>query len=504
MDHFNSQYNESELVIGLIGTVGTDLAKVEEAIKKRLEHTGYEVISIRVSSDIIPFIVDVSEAVTEAERISLLMDAGDEARKVSGDNSILATAAAALIGQKRGKDAEGHPQQRGKTAYIINSLKHPDEVHRLRQIYPLGFYVISVHCDHQLRLERLTEEMKVTEDSALAFMKREEEEKEGEEYGQSPVAAFHLADFFIRVGDSERELKRTIWRIVEILFGDPYKTPTFDEYAMFLAFASALRSADLSRQVGAVLARNNEILASGANDCPKYGGGLYWPVFDFSKGDYADTPHGRDYTRGFDSNKAEQAEIINRLTEKLTAQGMDETIVRETLESSQIRDLTEYGRVVHAEMEALLCCSRNSISARGSTLYCTTFPCHNCAKHIIAAGVERVVYIEPYPKSKAGKFHGDSISMGFTDDQEHVHFEPFVGVGPRRFFDLFSMGLGSGYPLKRKAKDGSILDSKLKDSSLRIQMRPGSYLDMESAAASHYAGLLEKLKKGSGENETGV
>ncbi|MDN3612645.1 hypothetical protein QWZ16_23945 [Vibrio ostreicida] len=26
------------------------------------------------------------------------------------------------------------------------------------------------------------------------------------------------------------------------------------------------------------------------------------------------------------------------------------------------------------------------------------FPCHNCAKHIVASGIKRVVYVEPYPK----------------------------------------------------------------------------------------------------------
>jgi deoxycytidylate deaminase len=41
---------------------------------------------------------------------------------------------------------------------------------------------------------------------------------------------------------------------------------------MFMAFSSALRSADLSRQVGAVIAKNGDLIASGANDVPKFGG----------------------------------------------------------------------------------------------------------------------------------------------------------------------------------------------------------------------------------------
>jgi deoxycytidylate deaminase len=75
-------------------------------------------------------------------------------------------------------------------------------------------------------------------------------------------------------------------------------------------------------------------------------------------------------------------------------------------------DITEFGRPVHAEMEAILSCARIGISPKMGTLYCTTFPCHNCAKHIVAAGIKRVVYVEPYPKSKAEKLHSDSLNTG--------------------------------------------------------------------------------------------
>ena len=86
------------------------------------------------------------------------------------------------------------------------------------------------------------------------------------------------------------KFKNSLWRILDLIFGSPYLTPTFDEYAMFMAFTSSLRSADLSRQVGAVIANNNEIIASGANDSPRAGGGLYWPIFDEKKHDIVDKP----------------------------------------------------------------------------------------------------------------------------------------------------------------------------------------------------------------------
>ena len=120
------------------------------------------------------------------------------------------------------------------------------------------------------------------------------------------------------------------------------------------------------------------------------------------------------------------------------------------------------------------------------TLYCTTFPCHNCAKHIVAAGIKRVVYVEPYPKSKAKELHSDSIEIdNDTHESDKVDFVPFVGVGSRRFIDLFSMGLSSGYPMKRK-KSGSIekVEWKREKAKVRVPMLRTSYLERETVAAN--------------------
>ena len=84
---------------------------------------------------------------------------------------------------------------------------------------------------------------------------------------------------------------------------------------------------------------------------------------------------------------------------------------KEVLKDTGILDITEYGRAVHAEMEALLSCGRSGVSTRQCTLYTTTFPCHNCAKHIVASGISRVVFVEPYPKSLANDLHSDAIFL---------------------------------------------------------------------------------------------
>lgn len=471
------------------------------ALEDRLKAIGYTVNHVRITQDVIPLIVPVTNLadVPEHDRIRVLMDAGNKARQATSDNSVLALGAAAFINNGRDKSNTDEFQHRPRHAYIISSLKHPDEVSRLREIYPEGFYLIGVHASERRRFDYLTKDKSIPNDKADALIRRDE--NENLPYGQKVNDAFHLADFFVRIDGQDDCLKHSLWRILDILFGHPYKTPTFDEYAMFMAFAASLRSADLSRQVGAVVAVDDQVVSTGANDCPKAGGGLYWPQHSRTKCETEDYEDGRDYMRGKDSNRIEQQKIIDEILDIAVSKNLDRSKLEDALRASRIRDLTEFGRVVHAEMEALLACGRARISMKDGTVYTTTFPCHNCAKHIVAAGIKRVVYIEPYQKSKAEVFHTDSIRVGFPDDdiaEDHrdiVWFQPFVGVGPRRFFDLFSMRLGSGSPLIRKDAHGHTIEWDQKDANLRLQMMPVSYLGLEYVASDMFLNARELVKE---------
>ncbi len=51
----------------------------------------------------------------------------------------------------------------------------------------------------------------------------------------------------------------------------------------------------------------------------------------------------------------------------------------------------------HAEQNAIIQAAKYGVNIDGSTLYCTHQPCVICAKMIINAGIERVVYKEGYP-----------------------------------------------------------------------------------------------------------
>jgi cytidine deaminase len=205
----------------------------------------------------------------------------------------------------------------------------------------------------------------------------------------------------------------------------------------------------LGRLVGAAIVDNGSIVAVGSNEVPAYGGGSHWEE---------DGVGNREFeVSEVDTNRTHQEAIATRIADRLQAHferilascGVEDPEQREQLRAALaeglpdellkggLKDITEFGRAVHAEMSAVLDAAQRGVPIGGCTLHSTTFPCHNCARHLVGAGIERVVFVEPYPKSKAGVLHEDSIAIGTAGVEGAVDFASFVGVAPRRYLDLF-------------------------------------------------------------------
>ena len=220
---------------------------------------------------------------------------------------------------------------------------------------------------------------------------------------------------------------------------------------------------------------------------PCAGGGPYWPNPQENN-----SRDWRDYRKGEDSNQIKKDDIIVSIMEKMKEKGTREDLLEkgtQLLKDTALINLTEFGRATHAEMSAILSCARNGISPKGSTLYCTTFPCHNCAKHIIEVGIEKVLFVEPYPKSQAYDLHNDSILLPSpiqtSSKNKYVTFNHFIGVAARRYLDLFSLKLGMGIELKRKKKDGRVTSfNRGKETKVRVPLTISSYEDKENTLLS--------------------
>ncbi len=95
--------------------------------------------------------------------------------------------------------------------------------------------------------------------------------------GQRVAKIFHDADFIISVDTERPSVMEQVTRFCNLIFSSNAISPTKMEYGLFLAKAAALRTLDLSRQVGAaIFSDKGEIIALGSNEVPKAGGRTYW------------------------------------------------------------------------------------------------------------------------------------------------------------------------------------------------------------------------------------
>ncbi|RII30642.1 MAG: cytidine deaminase [Geobacter sp.] len=124
--------------------------------------------------------------------------------------------------------------------------------------------------------------------------------------------------------------------------------PSWDQYFMDITRLVATRSTCLRRQVGALLVKDRNILATGYNGVP---------------------------------SGITHCDAVGCLRDRLN------------VPSGERHELC---RGLHAEQNAIIQAARHGINIDGSTLYCTTMPCIICSKMIINAGIGAIVYTEGY------------------------------------------------------------------------------------------------------------
>lgn len=511
----------NELVIGVCGAVGCNLQDVVSELKDQFGAFSYEVTIVKVSSlikelaakhsDLSGIGPDIGsiESLDFFSRYTALQDLGNAIRDKFTDDT-LATQAIKFISTNRQvkMNASGDAVP-PRAVYIVDQLKHPAEVELFRLTYRNAFFLVGVMSPQNARLEYLQSEGLSPVDAQNLV---ERDRKDNVTHGQQLEKTIHKSDFFVKHSlKSSGNITKPCKRFVGLVHGENGITPTRDEAGMYAAYAASLKSACLSRQVGAAIANaSGDVISVGWNDVPAGGGGLY---NEDSEYDQRCVVHGKkcynDDTKqrlakdivsilskgkNSDANiKSNDAATEDTLPELIPAKviGLGEVserkgllnsvdaarLAREILEITALGSIIEYSRAIHAEMEAILNIARSGkVSTLGSVMYTTTYPCHNCARHIIAAGISRVVYIEPYEKSLAMKLHSDAISVDESSSGK-VLFENFQGVSPTRYTTLFA------FSHRRKDSTGKAVRIVGKDASLISHEYLDSYLDVESKVA---------------------
>jgi deoxycytidylate deaminase len=479
------ELSANEVVFAVVGPVGSGTSWVAKALAALVGNATYsmEVHIIKASEVITQWHIANVGPILETEsayaKVTALQNAGDLMRK--DDPAAVAVELVSAIKAKRDSIKNNVEnvssitpiQSKKRRVYILDSLKHPAEVELLRAIYQDAFCLIGVVCDEESRKERL-QNQKCTSSGVIeikSLMKRDEDDSEAK-HGQKVTDTFHLADFFVdnsppRFLDKDKLKPNPAWevtdqlgRLVDLITVGKLIRPTPSETGMFHAYGAKMRSSCMSRQVGAALLdKRGNIVATGTNEVPRSGGGVYGGSFD----NFDETLEVEDdrchISKRFCSSNKEQNEIIGEIINAIPAlrEVTDRVSLAQQLKKTPIGKLLEFSRAVHAEMDALLSAARTGSTTVGTRLFVTTYPCHYCARHIVSAGVDEVQYIEPYPKSRALKLHGDAISnlpskwiapsakhskaeaieIRKEGKEKKVLFRPFTGVAPRLYRKVF-------------------------------------------------------------------
>ncbi|MEQ1875652.1 MAG: deaminase [Bdellovibrionia bacterium] len=443
------------LIVGLVAPSGTNIKLFKNKLSTLLADN-YDVTAhqIKLTNLIENEYADQVKSAAfndlpQCDQVDKKITLGNKIREVTQDNSIFAKFALHEILECYKKISISGSDRH---VIIIDQFKRPEEVRYLENIFGHSFWLVALESTPRERSEYLTSGDSTLVDKARALTKRDE--NEGQDWGQKMRETYLMAHsiFSAHIQDEP------VLRFFDLIFKSHLITPNPDEYFMNMAFSSSLKTGDLSRQVGAVLVTKKlDQFSCGANEVNKFGGGSYWPDGQ---------PH-RDLEKEEDANKIRLDDLRKDIAEKIEAK-LPDTLgkIMPILEKTKIADITEYQRATHAEMDAILSAARLGISTRGATLYCTTFPCHNCAKHIVSCGIDRVIFLEPYPKSFSIDLHSDAISI--TGEAEKVSMSEFTGITHVRFRDLFSMVYSTGEKIKRKDDYGKVLPFDRKTTDLKF------------------------------------
>lgn len=439
-----------ELIIALVGPVGSGVSTAANDIANILSGIyGYDVAPIMKPSSVIKaqaHLVSMAIGGDEgfATYISEMQDAGNKLREKFGENYLIEKIIEQirLFRKARGGYA-GDVEIPGRRAYIIDSLKNQSELELLRSIYGNTLCVIGVFAPDEIRKQRLHDAGYDTSEVRTVMSR---DQGEVFTFGQATRKLFVESNFFVRNDRRKEDVRERVKRFIELIFDTDVHTPTRAESAMYEAESSSASSACMSRQVGAsIVSAQGELIAVGWNDVPKFGGGLYSEndrAASVGNGAVVNKDHRcYNWKGGKCHNETRRIALIDDVAKAVGATGViqqdGDAKVRDAVAKTDIRALIEYSRSIHAEMEAILSVAREGRhSLVGATLYTNTYPCHNCARHIVAAGIKEVVYIQPYLKSLATELHGDVITE-LPDSPNMVIFRQFDGVAPSSYLEVF-------------------------------------------------------------------
>lgn len=365
------------------------------------------------------------------ETAKLKQEIGNNLRKLNGDDY--------LIKMALNHVNEEMPKAKYK-GVVVDGIRNSGEIDALRH-WP-HFYLFSVHAETSMRKKRLVRSHVCADDQEFNELDARDQQ-ENVPYGQQVKKCNYLSDIVL-LNDEQFSPDEPI-KIKSFINSNIFSkyvvyiesisknekqlehSPSIEESLMTIAYVSSKQSHCLKRKVGAVIAtKNGEVITTGYNDVPTgltpclQDSELQWCARDIAQQDigqqFKNCPSCGSEIK-IDTTCASCSQRITSFLKKCPNCSDDPCIkvicpkcnidiFNQFLSGRSPRTgrLLDICRSLHAEENAILNLCRNGNSAgKDSVLYTTTFPCNLCANKIIAAGVKKIVYAEPYITLEAKK-----------------------------------------------------------------------------------------------------
>lgn len=320
-------------------------------------------------------------------------------------------------------------------AIVIDGFRNFQEVQEIRKIYP-RFFLVAICAEKDERWKRVIKDY----DGRFSEFERDDQRDRNEDldWGQCVQKCVDDADyvyynnenFFVYQQEGEepdsekieRTLKKQAKDFVPLMKGEEEKRrlPNPEEVQMTSAYAQSNSSTCIKRHVGAVITvvrEKQEIAVSmGFNENPPGVPTCSKLEVCCKDEDMASKLKGRGKHIYCPSCGKEHKNLKKPWTCECGRS------FKEWLHPNRNMELCT---AIHAEERAVL--SLGGLSAEDGKLYVTTFPCFQCARLILDAGIKEIVYVEAYPVKKTSEF---LIRNG-------VEIKPFNGFTARAFFRVF-------------------------------------------------------------------
>lgn len=287
------------------------------------------------------------------------------------------------------------------TRICIDAIRNPYEAFYFRDKYK-AFHLMAIStedADRKRRLKDLNEEELRNLDNIEYPPKMEKAQQVF--YHQNISECLATADIHVYNKDIHNgkyfELTEQLIKYIALMLHPGLITPTNLERCMQLAYNAKFNSGCLSRQVGAVVTREDfSIQSVGWNDVPK--GQISCNLRDVHG--FCQNKDTESYSK-FEIEDERFTEVMDKIDEETRAKTCGRCMAycfKDIYNGIKGDKNQVYTRALHAEENAFLQISKyGGTQVSNGCLFTTASPCELCAKKAYQLGIRTIYYIDPYP-----------------------------------------------------------------------------------------------------------